>query len=132
MKLKNSEVSTRNSKVANRWRKRVKVGKTLPQYVSLDNSVFGEGDEITVEVEVPQVESLYEAIMFHGGESNVVEFLNECYVTDARNSARMVMRHETKNTLVKNARKAALAYSPNPAKHPQKKVALVRVLPQLV
>jgi len=72
--------------------------------------------ELSVEVEVPQTESLDEAVQFCGGEQGLIDFVNSNIETAAKNGGRAALRtapadadvEELKNKVIDLVRK----YSP--------------------
>jgi hypothetical protein len=56
--------------------------------------------EISVEVEVPQVESLDEAVQFCGGEQGLLDYLNSNIETAAKNGGRAALRNAPKDANV--------------------------------
>lgn len=49
--------------------------------------------ELSIEVEVPQVESMEELVQFCGGEQNAIDFFNGAIETNAKNGGRAALRN---------------------------------------
>src|SRR4051812_30460663 len=64
-------------------------------------------------LEVPQCESLTEAIAFVGGDQGVVDAVNDVIRTDAKNGALAVIRNGSKDKTIGDLFEAAKAYARN-------------------
>lgn len=64
-------------------------------------------------LEVPQCESLEEAIAFVGGDQGVVDAVNDVIRTDAKNGALAVIRNGSKDKTLEQLFEAAKSYARN-------------------
>lgn len=60
--------------------------------------------DISVDVEVPQVESVDEAVQYCGGNDGFLEFMNSCIETNAKNGGRAALRNLPENANMDEAR----------------------------